>query len=73
MFQDGRTSMLIFLPSHEESDPYLQTLSRDLSYIPMKTLLANLYETDMVLILPRFSIESKLDLGAILMRVSCIN
>lgn len=70
IFKDGRTSMLIFLPSHEDSDPYLQILSKDLSYVPMRTLLTSLNETELVLSIPRFSIESKLDLRSSLMRVS---
>ncbi|XP_011638346.1 uncharacterized protein LOC105428007 [Pogonomyrmex barbatus] len=61
-YSNGRTSMLIFLPSHEENDPYLQILSKDLSYVPMKTLLASLNETELLLVIPRFSIESKLNL-----------
>jgi len=62
--------MLIFLPSHEESDPYLQTLSRDLSYVTMRTLLSSLNETELVLSIPRFNIESKLNLASPLIRVS---
>ncbi|XP_012528497.1 uncharacterized protein LOC105832254 [Monomorium pharaonis] len=68
-YSNGRTSMLIFLPSHQESDPYLQILSKDLSYVPMKTLLTSLNETDLILAIPRFSIESKLDLRSPLMRM----
>lgn len=62
--------MLIFLPSNPGSDPYLQTLSKDLSYVPVSVLLANLMETEMLLAIPRFSIENKVDLQAPLMRVS---
>ncbi|XP_011685298.1 PREDICTED: heparin cofactor 2-like isoform X2 [Wasmannia auropunctata] len=61
-YSNGRTSMLVFLPSHEESDPHLHILSNDLSYAPMRTLLTSLNETDLILGIPRFSIESKLDL-----------
>lgn len=68
IFQNGRTSMLIFLPSNEQSD--LQILSKDLSYVPMKTLLSSLNETELILAIPRFSIESKLDLHSPLIRVS---
>ncbi|XP_071654183.1 uncharacterized protein [Temnothorax longispinosus] len=68
-YSNGRTSMLIFLPSHEESDPYLQILSKDLSYVPMKTLLTSINETELVLSIPKFSIESKLDLRSPLMRM----
>lgn len=70
LFKNGRTSMLVFLPSHEDSDPYLQTLFKDLSYVPMRTLLTSLKETELVLSIPRFSIENKLDLRSSLMRVS---
>lgn len=70
IFKNGRTSMLIFLPFHEESDPYLQTLSKDLSYVTMRTLLTSLNETELVLSIPRFQIESKLNLASPLMRVS---
>jgi len=62
--------MLIFLPFHEKSDPYLQILFKDLSYVPMKTLLASLNETELIVAIPRFSIESKLDLRSSLIRVS---
>ncbi|KYQ54644.1 Serpin B3, partial [Trachymyrmex zeteki] len=68
-YSNGRTSMLIFLPSHEESDPYLQILFKDLSYVPMKTLLTSLNETELILAIPKFSIESKLDLRSPLMRM----
>ncbi|XP_012225010.1 uncharacterized protein Spn27A [Linepithema humile] len=68
-YSNGMTSMLIFLPAHEESDPYLQILSKDLSYVPMKTLLSSLNETEVLLSIPRFSIESKLDLRSPLMRM----
>ncbi|XP_014481109.1 PREDICTED: uncharacterized protein LOC106747753 [Dinoponera quadriceps] len=72
-YSDGRTSMLIFLPAHEQSDPYLQILTKDLSYVPMKTLLASLMETEMLLSIPRFSIESKLDLRSPLMRMGVLD
>jgi len=68
-YSNGRTSMLIFLPSHEENDPYLQILSKDLSYVPMRTLLTSLNETELLLAIPRFSIESKLDLRSPLMQM----
>ncbi|KAM0725674.1 Serine protease inhibitor 2 [Formica fusca] len=68
-YSNGRTSMLVFLPSHEDSDPYLQTLFKDLSYVPMRTLLTSLKETELVLSIPRFSIENKLDLRSSLMRM----
>lgn len=65
--------MLIFLPAHENSDPYLQILSKDLSYVSMRTVLATLTETEILVAIPRFSIESKVDLRTPLMRVSsCI-
>lgn len=69
VFQDGRTSMLIFLPNHE-NDPHLSILSRDLSRVSMRALLANLEETDVLLSIPKFSIESKLNLRSPLVRVS---
>ncbi|KAL6427473.1 hypothetical protein ACFW04_008768 [Cataglyphis niger] len=72
-YSNGRTSMLIFLPSHEDSDPYLQTLFKDLSYVPMRTLLTSLKEIELVLSIPRFSIENKLDLRSSLMRMGVLN
>ncbi|XP_029156604.1 uncharacterized protein LOC114929280 isoform X2 [Nylanderia fulva] len=72
-YSDGRTSMLIFLPSHEDSDPNLQILSKDLSYVPMRTLLSSLNETEIMLSIPRFSIESKLDLRSSLMRMGILD
>ncbi|KAL0100192.1 hypothetical protein PUN28_019549 [Cardiocondyla obscurior] len=68
-YSNRRTSMLIFLPSHQDSDPNLVTLSKDLSYVPIKTVLNNLNETELVLSIPRFSIQSKLDLQAPLIRM----
>ncbi|KYM94473.1 Serpin B3, partial [Cyphomyrmex costatus] len=68
-YSNGRTSMLIILPSHKESDPYLQILVKDLSYVPIKTLLTSLNETELILAIPKFSIESKLDLRSPLMHM----
>ncbi|EFN65867.1 Plasminogen activator inhibitor 1 [Camponotus floridanus] len=72
-YSNGRTSMLIFLPFHEESDPYLQILSKDLSYVTMRTLLSSLNETELVLSIPRFNIESKLNLASPLMRMGVLD
>ncbi|KAK2576905.1 hypothetical protein KPH14_005528 [Odynerus spinipes] len=68
-YSDGKTVMLVILPSNEKTDPYLQILSKDLSYIPMSSLLANLETSEINLILPKFSIESKLDLRPVLERM----
>ncbi|XP_032678780.1 uncharacterized protein LOC116847660 [Odontomachus brunneus] len=72
-YSDGRTSMLIFLPVHENTDPNLQILSKDLSYVPMRTLLAALTETEIVVAIPRFSIESKVDLRTPLMNMGILD
>ncbi|XP_047350131.1 uncharacterized protein LOC124949306 [Vespa velutina] len=61
-YTDGKTAMIVLLPNNHELDPNLQILSKDLSYIPMSALIANLYPTEVNLILPKFSIENKLDL-----------
>ncbi|KAL2735249.1 antithrombin-III-like isoform X2 [Vespula squamosa] len=65
-YTDGKTAMIVLLPNNHDLDPYLQILSKDLSYIPMSALLANLYISEVNLILPKFSIESKLDLRSAL-------
>ncbi|EZA57928.1 hypothetical protein X777_01942 [Ooceraea biroi] len=72
-YSNGRTSMLIFLPNQEENDPYLQVLSKDLSYVPMRTLLNSLNESELILVIPRFSIESKLDLRSPLTRMGVVD
>lgn len=77
VFQDGKTAMIVLLPNNHELDPNLQILSKDLSYIPMSALLANLHAMEVNLILPKFSIENKLDLRFALEHVSvtiiCLN
>lgn len=70
IFQNGRTSMLIFLPSNEGTDPHLKILSKDVSYVPLRTMLSQLSETELVLSIPRFSIENEIDLRSPLMRVN---
>lgn len=77
VFQDGKTAMIVLLPNNHELDSNLQILSKDLSYVPMSALLANLQVTEVNLILPKFSIENKLDLRFALEHVSvtiiCLN
>ncbi|XP_066582525.1 uncharacterized protein [Prorops nasuta] len=61
-YSNGRFSMLFLLPSQRENHQSLQILSRDLSYMPISVLLSSLEETEVLVWLPKFSIESKLDL-----------
>ncbi|XP_012284745.1 heparin cofactor 2 isoform X2 [Orussus abietinus] len=68
-YSDNRMSMLILLPSAEKGETALKTLSKDLSYTPISTLLGTLRDTEILLLLPRFAIESKLDLRPSLERL----
>ena len=68
-FQDQRLSMLVFLP-HNEGLQSIHTLSRDLSYTPISVILGMLKKTELILTLPKFSIESKHDLRGVLESVS---
>ncbi|XP_015190926.1 PREDICTED: uncharacterized protein LOC107074206 [Polistes dominula] len=65
-YTDGKTVMLIILPNNKEIDPNLTILSKDLSYVSISALLANIYLTEVNLIIPKFSIENKLDLKSVL-------
>ncbi|XP_043487510.1 uncharacterized protein LOC122514639 isoform X1 [Polistes fuscatus] len=65
-YTDGKTVMLIILPNNKEIDQNLTVLSKDLSYVSMSALLANIYLTEVNLIIPKFSIENKLDLKSVL-------
>lgn len=60
--------MLLLLPARQ-GEHALQILSKDLSYIPISTLFKNLRTTEILLQLPRFSIENKLDLRSALEHV----
>ncbi|XP_015597657.1 uncharacterized protein LOC107268913 [Cephus cinctus] len=59
-YADGRLAMLLMLPHRERGN--LQTLSKDLSYTPISVLLDGLQETELLLSIPKFTIESKMDL-----------
>ncbi|XP_043481422.1 uncharacterized protein LOC122510672 [Leptopilina heterotoma] len=60
-YTGGKISMLLLLPARQ-GEHALQILSKDLSYIPISNLFKNLLPTEILLQLPRFSIENKLDL-----------
>ena len=64
--------MILLLPTNQ-GEHALHILSKDLSYIPVSVLLKSLRETEMLLQVPRFSIENKLDLRPALERVSLIS
>lgn len=64
-YTGGKVSMLLLLPARQ-GEHALQILSKDLSYIPISTLFKNLRTTEILLQLPRFSIENKLDLRSAL-------
>lgn len=68
-YSDGKTSMLVLLPYRNSSNQGLRILIKDLSYIPLSTLLEQLHETEVYLSIPKFAIESKLDLRAPLERM----
>ena len=61
-YSDGKTSMLTILPRKREIDPYLRILSKDLATIPVSAIFANLKEKDVTIHLPKFTIESNLNL-----------
>ncbi|XP_054005650.1 uncharacterized protein LOC128890802 isoform X1 [Hylaeus anthracinus] len=61
-YSDGKTSMLILMPSKKERDPYLRILSKDLSTVPVSAMLASLKERGVTLYLPKFTIENSLNL-----------
>ena len=61
-YSDGKTSMLILLPRTNETDPYLRILSKDLATVPVSAIFANLKERDVTIHLPKFTIESNLNL-----------
>ncbi|XP_051162786.1 uncharacterized protein LOC127282533 [Leptopilina boulardi] len=64
-YTGGKISMLLLLPARQ-GEHALQILSKDLSYISITTLFKNLLDTEILLQLPRFSIENKLDLRSAL-------
>lgn len=64
--------MLILLPRQNETDPYLRILSKDLATIPVSAIFANLKERDVTIHLPKFTIESNLNLLATLQDVSVV-
>ncbi|XP_076668244.1 uncharacterized protein LOC143368914 [Andrena cerasifolii] len=61
-YSDGKTSMLTLLPRKSGIDPYLRILSTDLATIPVSAIFANLKERDVTIHLPKFTIESNLNL-----------
>lgn len=61
--------MLVFLPYREGLES-LQALSKDMSFTPISTILANLTDTELLVGLPKFSINSKFDLRTALEHVS---
>ncbi|XP_014296435.1 alaserpin isoform X2 [Microplitis demolitor] len=60
-YDDDKISMLVFLPVNEGLQD-LSVLSRDLSYTPISTILNSLRDTELILLMPRFSVETKIDL-----------
>lgn len=63
--QDGRLSMLIMLPNSVGLQA-LNILSKDLAYTPISNILNSLLDEEILLHLPRFNIESKIDLLPVL-------
>jgi serine protease inhibitor len=61
--------MLILLPTRNDEQA-LEDLTRNLAFTPISVLLAGLYDTELVLQIPRFSISNKVDLRAPLEQVS---
>lgn len=63
--------MLVFLPVNEGLQD-LSVLSRDLSYTPISTILNSLRDTELILLMPRFSVETKIDLRPTLETVNLV-
>lgn len=63
--------MLVFLPTKEGLQS-LSILSRDLSYTSISSILNSLRETELILLMPRFSVETKTDLRPTLETVNLI-
>ncbi|CAB0038451.1 unnamed protein product [Trichogramma brassicae] len=60
-YVSGRMAMLVLLP--KTSDPAaLQGLSRDLAFTPLTSILASMRDTEMRVQLPRFTIDTEIDL-----------
>ncbi|KAG8042319.1 hypothetical protein G9C98_004953 [Cotesia typhae] len=64
-YDDDKISMLVFLPTKEGLQS-LSILSRDLSYTSISSILNSLRETELILLMPRFSVETKTDLRSTL-------
>ncbi|XP_011310627.1 heparin cofactor 2 isoform X1 [Fopius arisanus] len=60
-YADGRLSMIAILPN-KKGLRGLQTLWKDLAYTSVANILSNLQETEIILQIPKFSIESKIEL-----------
>ncbi|KOC68055.1 Serine proteinase inhibitor A3K, partial [Habropoda laboriosa] len=72
-YSDGKTSMLALMPDTREKDPYLRILSEDLTTLPISTILANLKMRDIMIHVPKFSIENNLNLIPALHRLGIQN
>ncbi|KAL7291382.1 hypothetical protein TKK_0014976 [Trichogramma kaykai] len=60
-YVSGRMAMLVLLP--KTSDPAaLHGLSRDLAFTPLTSILASMRDTEMRVQLPRFTIDTEIDL-----------
>ncbi|XP_012263958.2 uncharacterized protein LOC105690599 [Athalia rosae] len=58
-YADDKLSMLFLLPDKEDG---INGLSRDLSHTPLSLIMQSLKYTEVLLSVPRFTIESKMDL-----------
>ncbi|XP_063977855.1 uncharacterized protein LOC135162870 [Diachasmimorpha longicaudata] len=60
-YADGRLSMLAILPT-KKGLQNLQNLCKDLAKTSVSAIMSNLLETEIILQIPKFSIESRIDL-----------
>ncbi|XP_011505093.1 PREDICTED: LOW QUALITY PROTEIN: uncharacterized protein LOC105367929 [Ceratosolen solmsi marchali] len=60
-YKANEASMLILLPMHN-GERALDDLTRNLAFTPISAILASLYDTELLLQIPRFSIINKVDL-----------
>ncbi|XP_015514612.1 uncharacterized protein LOC107220504 [Neodiprion lecontei] len=63
-YADGKLSMLILLPERLEDG--IHALMKDLAHTPLPSIIGSLQETEVLLSLPRFSVETKIDLRSAL-------
>ncbi|XP_046743281.1 serine protease inhibitor 27A-like [Diprion similis] len=70
-YSDGELSMLILLPERVEGG--LQALVKDLSHTSLPHIVNSLQETEVVLFMPKFSIDTKMNLQSTLQNLGIVD